>query len=265
MGGYAWISLTTDFGTSDGFVAACHGAIARVAPQVRVIDVTHQVPPGEVARGATVLAQTVAYLPESVHVAVVDPGVGTERRGIVISTPGGLLVGPDNGLLMWAATALGGVDLVVQLSNQAWFAPAVSRTFHGRDDFAPTAARLAAGAPVTDAGPALDPATLTRLPDPVVTTGDGWIQAEVTAIDRFGNVQLAAPGRLLAGLGTHLQVGGVRAQRGDTFGAVPPGGVVIYVNSADRVEIAVNRGRAAVVLSVVPGDVLRISERHRAQ
>src|ERR687893_52048 len=112
MGGYSWISLTTDYGTSDGFVAACRGVMARLAPQARFIDVTHQVPPGDVTRGAAVLAQTVAHLPPAVHLAVVDPGVGTARRGIAVSTPGGLLVGPDNGVLPWAADALGGVETV---------------------------------------------------------------------------------------------------------------------------------------------------------
>ena len=106
--GYGWISLTTDYGRSDGFAAALHGVIARIAPTVRVIDVTHDVAPGDVARGAAVLAQTVADLPVSVHVAVVDPGVGTLRRAIALATDGGLLVGPDNGLLLPAAEVLGG-------------------------------------------------------------------------------------------------------------------------------------------------------------
>ena len=149
MGGYGWISLTTDYGTFDGFVAACHGAIARIAPEVRVIDVTHHVPPADVARGAAVLAQTAPYLPESVHCAVVDPGVGTSRRGIAIGTPNGVLVGPDNGLLIRAAEALGGIDSVVELANKDWFLGDISRTFHGRDVFAPAAARIATGA---DAG-----------------------------------------------------------------------------------------------------------------
>src|SRR5437763_9069756 len=99
MGRHDWISLTTDYGLSDGFVAACHGSIARIAPDVRVIDVTHHVPPADVARGAAVLAQTAPHLPTSVHVAVVDPGVGTARRAIALETANGVLVGPDNGVL----------------------------------------------------------------------------------------------------------------------------------------------------------------------
>lgn len=261
MPGYSWISLTTDYGLSDGFVAACRGVIARLAPAVRVIDVTHAVPPGDVTRGAAVLAQTVVHLPPAVHVAVVDPGVGTARRAVAVETPGGLLVGPDNGLLPWAADALGGAREVVELANGDWFPARVSHTFHGRDIFAPAAARLASGAPLHDAGPALAAAGLVRLPEPVVTIGDGWLEAEVLTVDRFGNVQLAAPASALDGFGPALSVGGVHAVRGNTFGDAPPGGLVVFADSADRVAVAVNGGRAVVVLAAAPGDVLRLTDR----
>ncbi|GLY04772.1 SAM-dependent chlorinase/fluorinase [Actinoplanes sp. NBRC 101535] len=262
MAGYGWISFTTDYGTFDGFVAACQGSIARVAPDVRVIDITHHVPPADVARGAAVLAQTVPHLPASVHLAVVDPGVGTARRGVVLSTPNGLLVGPDNGLLIWAAEALGGIDAAYELTNKDWALGDVSRTFHGRDVFAPAAGRLAAGAPPAEAGPAVDPATLDRLPDPLVTLGDGWIEAEVLTVDRFGNVQLAAESSMLTGLGADLLVNGnVRARHGATFADVGPGDMLVFADSADHVALAINKGRAVVVLSVVPGDIVRISAR----
>lgn len=259
MASYGWVSLTTDYGLSDGFVAACHGVIARLAPTVRVIDVTHQVRPGDVTGAAAVLAQTVPHLPPAVHVAVVDPGVGTARRAVAVQTAGGLLVGPDNGLLPWAADALGGATAAVELANQDWFLAPVSRTFHGRDVFAPAAARLASGAELAEAGPALDPAGLVRLPDPVVSTGDGWLEAEVVAVDRFGNVQLAAPGELLTRLGSTLTVGGVPAVSGGTFADAPAGGLVVLEDSAGRVAVAVNGGRASVVLGASPGDVLRIA------
>jgi S-adenosyl-L-methionine hydrolase (adenosine-forming) len=257
--GYDWISLTTDYGQSDGFAAACHGVIARLAPAVRIIDVTHEVPPGEVARGATVLAQTVPHLPPGVHVAVVDPGVGTARRGVALEMPGGLLVGPDNGLLPAAAAVLGGIRRAVELTNDGWFARPVSPTFHGRDIFAPVAARLALGHDLGDAGSTVDPDTLVRLPEPVVATGDGWLEAEVLTVDRFGNVQLAATAEALAGLGVSLSVGGMRAVRAMTFGEGTPGQLVVYVDSAGRVAVAINGGRAVVALAVTPGDVLRIS------
>ncbi|MFI5931182.1 S-adenosyl-l-methionine hydroxide adenosyltransferase family protein [Actinoplanes sp. NPDC051494] len=262
MGTYGWISLTTDYGTFDGFAAACHGVIGRYAPAVRVIDVTHHVPPADVARGAAVLAQTAPHLPPSVHVAVVDPGVGTQRRGIAVGTPGGLLVGPDNGLLIWAAEALGGIDEVVELTNEDWFLGDVSRTFHGRDIFSPVAAHLALGEPLAAAGRTVDPASVVRLPDPVVAIGDGWIEAEVVTVDRFGNVQLAAAGSMLSGLGPELVIsGGVKARLANTFGDAAPGELIVFQDSAGRVAIAVNGGRAVVVLSVTPGDVVRIAER----
>jgi S-adenosylmethionine hydrolase len=261
MGGYRWISLTTDYGTVDGFVASCHGVIARIAPDVRVIDVTHQVPPADVTRAAAVLAQTVPHLPAAVHVAVVDPGVGTARRGIAIGTPGGVLIGPDNGLLPWAADALGGIETVVELTNEDWFLGDVSRTFHGRDVFAPVAAHIASGEALGDAGPRVDTTTVVRLADPVVTAGDGWLEAEVVTIDRFGNVQLAAAGSMLADLGPELMVGGVSAVRGATFADAPAGGLVVFEDSAGRAAAAVNGGRAVVVLSVMPGDVLRLTQR----
>jgi S-adenosylmethionine hydrolase len=261
MAGYGWISLTTDYGTFDGFVAACHGTIARLAPDVRVIDVTHHVPPADVSRGAAVLAQTAPFLPPSVHVVVVDPGVGTSRRGLVLGTPNGLLVGPDNGVLIWAAEALGGIETAYELANKDWLLGDVSRTFHGRDVFSPAAAHLALGANPADAGPRVDPATLVRLPDPVVTVGDGWIESEVVTVDRFGNVQLAAGGEVLAGLGTDLVVNTVRARRGSTFAEVGRGELLVFEDSAGHVAVAVNNGRAVVVLSVTPGDLVKIAQR----
>lgn len=256
MAGYAWISLTTDYGLSDGFVASCHGVIARIAPAVRVIDVTHAVAPGDIPRAASVLAQTVPHLPPAVHVAVAGPG---NRRPIGLRTPGGVLVGPDNGVLPRAADVLGGIETAVALTNADWFASSVSRTLPGRDLFTPVAARIASGAPLTGAGPEIPPDGLVRLPDPVVASGDGWLEAEVTMIDRFGNVQLAADGTAIDGLAGGLMVGGVHAVRGATISDAPRGGLVVYVDSADRVAIAVHGGRAAVVLSVVPGDLLRVA------
>jgi hypothetical protein len=262
MGGYGWISLTTDYGTFDGFAAACHGSIARIAPAVRVIDVTHHVPPADVIRGAVVLAQTVPHLPSAVHVAVVDPGVGTTRRGIAIGTPGGVLVGPDNGLLVWAAEALGGVDEMVELANKDWAVGDISSTFHGRDVFAPAAARIALGAELGEAGPAVPAESIVRLPDPIVTIGDGWIEAEVLTVDRFGNVQLAAGGSALSGLSSRLTINGnVSARLGKTFQDVEAGDVLVFEDSAGRVAIAVNRGRAVVVLSVQTGDIIKIAAR----
>jgi S-adenosyl-L-methionine hydrolase (adenosine-forming) len=255
---YGWISFTTDYGLDDGFVAQCHGVIARIAPAVRVIDVTHAVPPGDVTRGAAVLAQTVRSLPPAVHVAVVDPGVGTARRAVAVRTPGGLLVGPDNGLLPWAADALGGAEAAVELRDSPLAPAPASRTFHGRDLFCPVAAYLAGGADLAAAGPAVAVDGLVRLPDPVVTRGADWLESEVLTVDRFGNVQLAARADAATVLGAALRVGGVEAVRGGTFGDAPSNGLVVFVDSAGHVAVAANGGSAARLLSLTPGDVLRI-------
>jgi S-adenosylmethionine hydrolase len=256
---YGWISLTTDYGRSDGFAAALHGVIARIAPAVRVIDVTHDIRPGDIARGAAVLAQTMPSLPPSVHVAVVDPGVGTLRRAVALAAPRGLFVGPDNGLLLAAADALGGIIDAVELTKPDWHSDTVSATFHGRDIFAPVAARLATGSPLREAGSLISADDLVRLPPAVVAVGDGYLAAEVLTVDRFGNVQLAATADDLTRLGDQVVVGGLRAVRTVTFGDAPQGSLIVFGDSAGHAAVAINGGRAVVALGVEPGDVLRIA------
>jgi S-adenosylmethionine hydrolase len=220
------------------------------------------VPPQDIRTGAFFLERSFRYFPAgTVHVAVVDPGVGTARRAVLVEAASGLLVGPDNGLLPAAAAALGGIRRVIVLDNAAWHLPSVSATFHGRDVFAPVAARIASGEDPSLAGTQTDPETLVRLPDPVVVLGDGWLEAEVTAVDRFGNVQLAVSGAVLDGFPDGVAIGGLRASRGRTFGDARPGELVVYVDSADRVAVAVNGGRAVIALGVTPGDVLRLAAR----
>src|SRR5215475_6774739 len=191
---YDWISFTTDYGEADGFVAACRGVIARLAPGVRVIDVSHQVPPQDVRRGAGVLAQTVPWLPPAVHLAVIDPGVGTPRRGLCVLAGPSVLVGPDNGLLLPAADKLGGPGAAYELENAKYWQPTVSATFHGRDVFAPVAAHLCTGVEPSALGPALPVDSLVRPAIPLVAVGVARIEAEVQAVDGFGNAQLAATG-----------------------------------------------------------------------
>ncbi|MER6671238.1 SAM-dependent chlorinase/fluorinase [Amycolatopsis japonica] len=257
------VSFTTDYGLSDGFVAACHGVIARIAPSVRVIDVSHEIPPQQVRTGAEVLAQTAPYLPESVHLAVVDPGVGTARRGVVVVTDRGMLVGPDNGLLIPAAETLSGVIAAYELAAPEYRLPVTSSTFHGRDVFAPAAAHLALGVPPEEFGPRVD--DLVRLPDPFVAVFPGKLVAEVLTVDHFGNVQLAAsPADLeLAGLAGTVSVSSehvlVKALVGDTFGTVPPGRNVLYTDSAGRLAVAVNGGSASAVLGLGPAQECTIT------
>ncbi|WP_410627549.1 S-adenosyl-l-methionine hydroxide adenosyltransferase family protein [Amycolatopsis sp. cmx-8-4] len=258
-----WASMTTDYGLRDGFVAACHGVIARLAPAVRVIDVTHEVPPQNVRHGAMALAQTAPYLPEAVHVAVVDPGVGTARRGVVVVAEGGLLVGPDNGLLLPAARALGGVRAAYELTEPSLRLPVTSATFHGRDVFAPAAAHLALGVLPSAFGNAVE--TLVELPEPFVAAFPGKLVSEVLTVDHFGNVQLAAtPADLeLSGLtgavSVHSERVAVITAVGRTFADVPAGASVLYADSAGRLAVAVNGGSAAAVLGLGPAQECTIT------
>jgi S-adenosylmethionine hydrolase len=258
--GYGWVTLTTDFGLTDGFVAMLHGVLARHAPDVRVIDVTHDVHPGDLSRASAVLAQVVPHAPPAVHIAIVDPGVGTRRRGVAIRTDGGLLVGPDNGVLLPAADALGGALEAVELTNTDWHADVVSPTFHGRDIFAPVAARLARGAGFAEAGTTIETASLVRLAAPTIRVSDGVVEAEVLTVDRFGNVQLAvsAAEGLAALGGGQVLVGGHHAVCRHTFGEVTSGSMIVFGDSAGQLAIAVNNGLAVVELGVEPGDVVRL-------
>jgi S-adenosylmethionine hydrolase len=262
---YRHVSFTTDYGTVDGFVAACKGVLAMRAPGVTVIDVTHHVPPQDVRRGAAVLAQTVPWLPPSVHLAVVDPGVGTVRRGVAVVAGRGMLVGPDNGLLPPAADALGGVTAAYALTDPAHHLPVVSATFHGRDVFAPVAAALCAGLDPAELGAAVD--DLVRLPAPAVHTGPGVLRAVVTTVDGFGNVQLAATAADLAAAGlsgpVRVATGGTAApaRAGRTFADVPAGELVVIADSGGLVAVAVNRGDAAAALGVAAGDEVTIERR----
>jgi S-adenosyl-L-methionine hydrolase (adenosine-forming) len=264
---YERMSFLTDYGLEDGFVAACHGVAARIAPGVRVIDITHLVPPGDVRRGAAVLAQTIGYLPPAVHVAVVDPGVGTARRAIAVAAGDSILVGPDNGLLSWAVDALGGAQLAVHLTNgDLWLHP-VSATFQGRDIFMPVAAHLAAGVDLSEAGDQLEPADLVALPAPTSRLHDGEAEGEVMSVDRFGNVQLSIPaadaGRLGIGIGSPVVVRCGRRQLTvpylDTFAAGAPGEIVAFTDSAGLISLAINAGDAAQQLGLPPGAHVRLS------
>jgi S-adenosyl-L-methionine hydrolase (adenosine-forming) len=263
---YGWIWMLTDYGQRDGFAAACRGVVARIAPTVRMADITHDVPPGDVRHGAVVLTQVVPYLPPSVVVAVVDPGVGGPRRGLVLAAGASILVGPDNGLLPWAADVLGGVAAAVEPSDPAYHLPTQAQTFHGRDVFAPVAAHLAAGVALEALGPPLVADDLVRLPMPRVEIRAGVLDTEVLAVDRFGNVQLAARHSDLeaAGLaGGPVEVGAAdrtyRIMLASTFGDVAPGDLVAFVDSAGHLAIAVNGGAAATELRLAPGDAVLVT------
>jgi S-adenosylmethionine hydrolase len=264
------ITFLTDYGLTDPFVGICHGVITARCPQARVIDLSHGIPAQDVRAGATVLARALPFLPLGVLLAVVDPGVGGARRGIAIRSMGGhLLVGPDNGLLMSAARAAGGALAAVDLADSRFALEPVSATFHGRDVFAPVAAALAAGARLEEAGAVVDPASLVALEPLTPTVEPGSLRALVAAIDRFGNLELAADAEDLgaAGLAQRSDVlvesvtGSATARLGRTFSDVAPGQLLLYTDSGGALSLAISRGSAAERLGTGSGDELRIRAR----
>jgi len=253
------LSFLSDYGHSDEFVGVCHGVIQRIAPGAVVVDVTHAVPRHDVQRGSLSLRDAIPYLPHGVHLAVVDPGVGGERRGVALrAADGNLFVGPDNGLLWPAAEACGGVTEAVDLAESPHRLEPVSATFHGRDVFAPVAAHLALGAQLAAAGQALDPATLHRLELPPSEVSEGRIRTRVVAVDDFGNLQLNlsahdmraagfSPGDCIEVLSRRRTGEAVYAR---TFADVGERQAVVIEDSSGRIAVAVNQGRAAGALGV---------------
>lgn len=241
-----FVTFLSDYGPGDEYAGVVEGVIATIAPDVRVIHLGHGVPPQDVRTGARRLARSLPFTPAGVHLAVVDPGVGGERRALAIRCGARWLVGPDNGLLVPAAERFG-IDEVVDVSESPWRLQPVSATFHGRDVFGPVAAHLALGA--TPTGPRLDGASLVPLP---ALPAD---KVHVVEVDGFGNLitDAALPP------GERVRIGGHEVVVGRTFGDVAPGGLVIYEDSAGDVAVAVNGGSAAALLGVGAGDELELA------
>ncbi|TDE32246.1 SAM-dependent chlorinase/fluorinase [Actinomadura sp. 6K520] len=262
-----FVSLATDFGAA--YTAICAGVVYTIAPAANVLVLSDEITPFGVREGAMLLRQALPYLPVGVHVGIVDPGVGTSRRPVAIETRrGDLLVGPDNGLLVPAAGALGGAVRAHALENPAYRLPAVSASFHGRDIFSPAAGHLATGVDVADLGPAVEPLPL-DVPSPVV--GDGELTAPVLYTDRFGSLVLGAgPGDLTAAFGplphgTPLDVvwaapapGSARATFEETFGGAAPGEPLVWIDSSGRVGLAVNQGSAAEALGLAGTETITL-------
>jgi S-adenosylmethionine hydrolase len=260
------ITFLSDYGTTDEFVGVVHAVIAHECPTARVIDISHGVPRQSVLSGALMLARALPYAPPGVHLAVVDPEVGARRRAVALRTAldDRLLVGPDNGLLVPAAERFGWVVEAVEISTSPWRLEPVSATFHGRDLFAPVAARLAQGEELADAGTPLDPDDLVRLELPTPRKGrkKGQLVAHAMVVDGFGNVQLdAAPGDLQAQLGHPVAVGnGLSARYLRTFADAEAGELLLYEDAAGMLSLAVNGGEASAELGgVAPGDEVRLT------
>jgi hypothetical protein len=262
-----FITFLTDFGLQDDFVGTCHGVMKRIAPDVEIIDITHGIAPQAVLQGALTLANTLPFMPEGVHLAVVDPGVGGARRALALRDASGRLhVGPDNGLLIPAAEKLGGIAEAHELANPEYALESVSRTFHGRDLFSPAAAHLALGVPLAELGPPIDPDALARIELPQPEIGASRIHSTVVSVDRFGNVQLNLDrshldqAELLPGTRVELQVGTEHyyAVAARTFADARPGDIILYEDAYRNVSIAINGGNAAEMLGVSEGQDVRI-------
>jgi len=264
------ILFCSDYGLADEFVGVCHAVMARIAPEARVINLAHEVPPQDVARGAMILASAAKFGPShAVFLAIVDPGVGTERRPVVVEAGDATLVGPDNGVLSTAWEVLGGAKRAFRISSSEVVLQPPSNTFHGRDVFAPAAAHLAAGMDPAKVGDEVEVERLVRVEFPGARIEVGYVHCKVIGVDRFGNVQLSARPDDLdeAGIGgdaveVRASGHGHRLPRRRTFAEVDRGEGVIVMDSSGYLTVAINHDRASKKMGMRPGDhvVLAASE-----
>lgn len=256
------VTLTTDFGTQDGYVGAMKGVVLSRAPAARIVDIAHDVRSFDIAAGAYCLRQAAPMFPtDAIHVGVVDPGVGTSRRGIVVDDAAGVFVGPDNGLFSWVAPA---PRAAYAIENPDYMRASVSSTFHGRDLFAACAGTLAAGAPIEGVGARVPVSSLISLDTPADETTDET-RARIIYVDRFGNLITDAAGASIpADAAIAIARAGERGARwiervSRTFGDVAVGELVAYIGSADTLEIAIREGDAARELGLKAGDTVAIA------
>ena len=263
----AFITFLTDFGLEDDFVGTCHGVMKKIAPDVQIIDITHGIAPRQVLQGALTLANTLPYMPVGVHLAVVDPGVGSARRALALRDGEGRIhVGPDNGLLTLAAEKCGGIEEVHELTNPKYALESVSRTFHGRDLFSPAAAHLALGVPLPELGPPIAPDALARIDVPRPDVGTNRIRARVLTVDRFGNMQLnldrshLEEANVVPGTRLELELGAERyyAVAARTFADARSGEIILYEDSYKNIAIAISGGSAAELFGARAGADVRI-------
>lgn len=259
------VTFLSDYGTGDEFVGVVHSVIRSIAPHVHVIDLSHEVPAHDVRAGSLMLGRAAQYLCPGVVLAVVDPGVGTQRRGVAIEVGGGqsYLVGPDNGLLASAVAMSGGATAAVELSNPDFQLPAPGATFAGRDVFAPAAAHLCNGLPLDQLGPPVDPLTLLPGLLPLPREGDdGALVADVLWVDRFGNCQLNVGPEEIDHLGARVQLrwrDDVRtAERADTYQHIPGGQVGLVTDSYGMLAICLGTRSAAGELRIAVGDEITL-------
>ena len=261
------ITFLSDYGHQDDFVGVCHGVIQRTAPGALVIDLVHALPRHDVRTAALTLRNTLPYMPVGVHLAVVDPGVGTARRAIALrASDGRLFVGPDNGLLSLAIAQSGGLEKSVDLRDSPYRLEPVSATFQGRDIFAPVAAQLALGTPLEQVGEDFPSDELVQLELPMVAIARGDLTARALYTDRFGNIQLNASADDMATAGftpedpLRVEAGGVAANARyvSTFADAPARSLLVYVDSYGAIALAVNGGSAAAALGLTTGALVTL-------
>lgn len=271
---FRFLTFLSDYGLEDEFVGVCHGVIKRFAPQVEILDIAHGIPPQDIVTGATVLAQAVPYMPPAVHLAVVDPGVGSERRAIVLGTANGpVLVGPDNGLLSPAAEVLGGITRAFSITNRELWLPAASRTFHGRDIFAPIAARLALGLDPEAVGDELDPDDIVKMERRPAVVDDDHIHGRVVQIDHFGNMQLNVVKAEVEAIGVlegdllEARLNGrvFHARYARAFSEADLGELCLIEDSYKWMTLAAYRGSAERMIEARRGDLVVLSRIHQRE
>ncbi|MEY4220212.1 MAG: hypothetical protein RL280_496 [Actinomycetota bacterium] len=266
---HSHVSLLTDYGLHDEFVGVMKCVITDLAPHARITDITHGIPAFDVRAGSLALARAIQYVPPGIVIAVVDPGVGSNRRAIAIEVAGGrgVLIGPDNGLLASAAAMAGGAERVFELSNEDLHIDAPGTTFAGRDIFAPVAAHLCNGGAIEDVGPEIDSATVMPglVPIPTVEKHDSYgegLRCEVTWVDGYGNCQLNVGPDDIAQFGTTVRLvmgDDVRSARvASHFAEIDGGAIGAVVDSYGMVALAVDRGSAAETLRLSSGDAVLI-------
>ncbi|NTU44679.1 MAG: SAM-dependent chlorinase/fluorinase [Chlorobiaceae bacterium] len=255
------IVLMTDFGITDSYVGQMKGVILSIAPEARIIDLTHAITPQNIAHGAFILTKSADFFPEgSIFISVVDPGVGTSRNAIAVRTEGALFLAPDNGLLT-SILQTRSVTEAVTITDSRYLLPVRSSTFHGRDVFSPAAAHLASGVPIQNLGKSIDPATCTRIPMPECHTldnGKTW-EGSIIYTDHFGNLVTSLDARLLdRSKKWHVHAGKHRHPVSRTYGDAADQKPLAYTGSFGTIEIAVRNGNARETLGLKDGDPVRV-------
>lgn len=261
------IAFLTDFGLTEECVAVCKGVIYSVLLDVLVIDVSHNVPPFDIRKGAFVLSQAVKWISADAHLAIVDPGVGSQRRALILETEKGYLVGPDNGLLIPAAENLGGIKRIVEIQNRKYFLPEVSSTFHGRDIFSPVAAHLIKGIPINEFGPEVDANDLSAAPWSKPRLEDDKLLLEIIDIDNFGSARLnyfkdaqIKDFKIKIGDSAHILIEEreYKFKLVTIYSDITEDEIGLIYDSTGCLTIFTNKGSAARKLKLLAGDIIKI-------